>query len=240
MLFPRPSRVRLVASAFSLTFGTLLSVSSATFAQLPLPTPTPAPPPRTPVPAPAPTAPGTPAAQTAPTPGAAAIPRTVIKPYTEVVKGAKTQEGLFKVHRIDNRALYEIPAAAQGKEMLWVTTLAKTQTGYGYGGTEVQNRVVRWEKREDKILLRGVGYELRTQENGGLKRSLERSSVEPILQVFDVLAYAPDKSPVIDVTALFTTEVPEFSAKRVLNAGAVDARRSFLEKVRPFPRNIEV
>ncbi len=235
MFFVRPNRFRNFASAFSLTLGTLISIPAVSSAQLPLPTPTPAPPPRSPVPGPtAPATPGAPAP--APTPPI----RTVIKPYADVIKGAKTQEGLFKVHRIENRALYEIPAAAQTKEMLWVTTLARTQTGYGYGGTEVQNRVVRWELRDDKVLLRGVGYEIRTQENGGLRRSLERSSVEPILQVFDVLAYAPDKSPVIDVTPIFTTEVPEFSARQVLNSGVSDVRRSFLEKVRPFPRNIEV
>jgi hypothetical protein len=245
LLSVRPSRFRLTAAVYSLTLGTLFSVSSVAVAQAPVPPPAPVP---TPSPAPGPqtprrgpgqrgqgqTGPGTPVA----------VPpqaqKTVIKPYEEVVKDAKTEEGLFKVHRIDTRALYEIPTSALGKEMLWVTTLSKTQTGYGYGGTEVQNRVVRWEKRDDKILLRGVGYETRTQENGGLKRSIERSSVEPILQVFDVLAYNKDKAPVIDVTSLFTTEVPEFSARKVLSAGPIDARRSFLEKVRSFPRNIEV
>lgn len=250
MAFARPFRFRSFVPAFSLTVVSLTGISSISFAQVPVPVP----PTPTPAPVPGPNGPRGP--RRAPgqggVPGAgvgvpssqspAAAPKTVIRPYEEVIKDAKTTEGLFKVHRIDTRALYEIPTSALGKEMLWVTTLAKTQTGYGNGGTEVQNRVVRWEKRDDKILLRGVSYELRTSDEGegGMKRSLERSTVEPILQVFDVLAYNKDKSPVIDVTALFTTEVSEFSARQVLGASGMDARRSFLERVRPFPRNIEV
>src|SRR5687768_8544029 len=52
--------------------------------------------------------------------------RPGIKPYAEVVtKEAKTDEGIFKVHRIDDRILYEIPAAMLEKEFLWATKLRK-------------------------------------------------------------------------------------------------------------------
>ena len=45
-----------------------------------------------------------------------------IQPYTKVVtKEAKTDEGLFKVHNIDGKFLYEIPDSLFGKEMLMVT-----------------------------------------------------------------------------------------------------------------------
>ena len=46
-----------------------------------------------------------------------------------------------------------------GKEMLWVTQIEQTQSGYGYGGSPVGDRVVRWEQRGDDILLRDVKYE---------------------------------------------------------------------------------
>ena len=72
-----------------------------------------------------------------------------IKPYDKVItKDAKTSAGLFLVHRLEEKAFYEIPTEELGKPMLWVTQLAKTQSGHGYAGSPISDRVVRWELRE--------------------------------------------------------------------------------------------
>ena len=63
-----------------------------------------------------------------------------IKPYDKVVtKEAKTDTGLFIVHRIDDKLLYEIPRGALAQDFLWVTQISKTQSGFGYAGTPVRN-----------------------------------------------------------------------------------------------------
>ena len=49
----------------------------------------------------------------------------------------------------------------------------------------------------------------------------------------------PDRSPVIDVTGLFLDDLPEFSAKRRLDASGADRKRSFIGRIRSFPANIE-
>jgi hypothetical protein len=166
--------------------------------------------------------------------------RPGIRPYAEIItRDAKSDDGLFKVHRIDDRIYYEIPARALDKEILWVTTLAKTATGVGFGGTEVQNRVVRWVRRGNKVLLRAVDYQLRAAKEGAIRRSVEASSLEPIVMALDIRALGPGDAPVIDVTSLFTTDVPEFSARRQLSAQRLDANRTFIEKVKAFPGNIE-
>ncbi|MBM3457695.1 MAG: DUF5118 domain-containing protein, partial [Armatimonadetes bacterium] len=77
--------------------------------------------------------------------GAPPAARQPIRPYADVVtKEAKTESGLLKVHQIGERLLYEIPTSVLNKELLWVITFAQTQTGAGFAGTEVQDRVVRW------------------------------------------------------------------------------------------------
>ena len=43
----------------------------------------------------------------------------------------------------------------------------------------------------------------------------------------------------IEVTSLFTGDLPEFSARRRLNASGIDPRQTFIEKVKAFPENIE-
>ena len=87
---------------------------------------------RSDAPAQEPTKPATPAA-------AATPPKTGIKPYKEVITDkAKTDEGLFKVHRLDGKYFYEIPDSLFNREMLVVTRFAKTPTVDGtYGGEEL-------------------------------------------------------------------------------------------------------
>ncbi len=163
-----------------------------------------------------------------------------VKPYDDVItKEAKSDPGLFLVHRIGDKIFYEIPTSAFGKDLLWVTQLEATQAGYGYGGSPVGDRVVRWEQREDDVLLRDVKYEIRADAKDPIRNAIETTSVPAIIEVFPVKAYGKDKAPVIEVTSLFTSDLPEFSAKRRLNATGVDPKRTFIDVSKSFPENIE-
>ena len=84
-----------------------------------------------------------------------------IRPYDRVItKDAKSDDGVFTVHRIKDRVFYEIPKDKLGREFLWVSQIAKTTLGAGYGGQAAGNRVVKWERRGDRILLRAVSYDV--------------------------------------------------------------------------------
>ena len=89
----------------------------------------------------------TPAATAAATPAAPdRTPPGEPRPYERVItKDAKSQPGLFTVHRIGERLYYEIPKAQLGKEFLWVSQIARTTIGAGEGGQAAGNRVVKWE-----------------------------------------------------------------------------------------------
>ena len=163
-----------------------------------------------------------------------------IKPYDEVVKeGFESSKGLFRVHRKGNELLFEIPQALLGVDMLWVTQIAETQAGFGYGGTSVGNRVVRWELRGEDVLLRDVKYTIRGDQHDSVQKAVEATSLAPIIEKFPIKAWGVDQSPVIDVAGIFTGDLPEFSAKERLDASGVDKERTFLDSVRTFPENIE-
>ena len=163
-----------------------------------------------------------------------------IKPYDEVITEKHTTEaGLFLVHRADNDVLFEIPKDALGTDMLWVTQLEETQAGFGYGGTGVGNRVVRWEIRGEDVLLRDIKYTIRGDAEDSIQNAVEATSLAPIIDVFPIKAWGKDQAPVIDVTELFTSDVQEFSAKQRLDASGVDKKRTFVESVAAFPENIE-
>ncbi|MCP5527065.1 MAG: zinc-dependent metalloprotease [Verrucomicrobiales bacterium] len=164
-----------------------------------------------------------------------------IKPYDEVITGkAKSQVGLFRVHQIEDKVLYEILPSSLDQDLLWVTQISETTAGSSYAGMPAGNQVVRWEQRGDRILLREVRYGIRAETDDPIAQAVKKSNLAPIIKAFDVLAYGKDRAAVIDVTELFTKDVPEFSAKGALDAGNMESDRTFIDGVKVFPKNINV
>lgn len=173
--------------------------------------------------------------------GPARAATTEPRPYEKVVtKQFKTDEGVFKVHTLRDRVLYEIPKSELDKEFLWVGQIRRTTIGAGYGGQALGSRVVRWEQRDRRILLRRVNYDIVADPASPVARAVKDANEDPIIMAFNIESFAPNGDPVIDVTRLFSTDVPEFSARVRLRARAMDASRSYVDRVVSFPANIEV
>ena len=166
-----------------------------------------------------------------------------LPPYEEVItEEAVSDSGLFVTHLVEGDLYYEIPRSELDRPNLWVSRIARAQTGAGFGGLKTSTRVVRWSYRpgDEKVLLRDVGYEMVADSTDPVYRSVRNSSFEPVIKAFDVKTFGPDSSLVVEVTDLFTSDVAEFSPKELINAAALDGDRSFLEEVLAFPENIEV
>jgi len=163
------------------------------------------------------------------------------RPYERVItKEAKSDEGIFTIHTIKEKVYYEIPKNELGREFLWVSQIAKTTIGVGYGGQAAGNRVVKWERKGNRVLLRNVSYDVVADSKLPVSRAVQASNNDTIIMAFNIEAIGKDDSAVIDVSRLFTTEVTEFSARTRLRARGFDATRSFIEKTKSFPGNIEV
>ena len=164
-----------------------------------------------------------------------------IEPYDEVITDeAESDDGVFTVHRLDDKVFYEIPETELGREFLWVSQIARTTEGVGYGGQALGNRVVKWERHGDRILLKSVSYALVADAEQPIARAVEAANNDTIIRAFDIEALSEAGAPVIDVTTLFNREVPEFSARSRLQARGFARDRSFVESVTAFPENIEV
>ena len=162
------------------------------------------------------------------------------QPYARVITSDyTTRAGLFKAHRRGDRLLYEIPRGELGHDFLLVTQIARTTLGVGYGGQAVSNRVVRWERRDNKVLLRTASFDIMADTSLPIYQAVQAANYSPIVASFDVLTYGPDSAAVVDVSRLFTNPPPELGPGQRLR-GAADAQRSFIERVATFPENIEV
>ncbi len=167
--------------------------------------------------------------------------RDGIKPYDEVITDeAETDDGVFTVHQLDDKVFYEIPEAELGKEFLWVSQIARTTEGVGFGGQALGNRVVKWERHGDRILLKSVSYAIVADAERPIARAVEAANNDTIIRAFGIETLSEAGAPVIDVTTLFNREVPEFSARSRLQARGFARARSFVESVKAFPENIEV
>src|SRR5215470_9257096 len=126
-----------------------------------------------------------------------------IKPYDRVItKDAKSDEGVFTVHRIKEKVYYEIPKKELDKEFLWVSQIAKTTLGVGYGGQAMGNRVVRWERHNNRILLRSVSYEVVADPKTPVAQAVKSANNDSIIKSFYIEAIGKDDSVVVDVTSL--------------------------------------
>lgn len=172
-----------------------------------------------------------------------------IEPYDKVItKEAKTDEGLFTVHKIDDSYFYEIPDSLFGREMLMVTRIAKTATGLGFGGGKQNTSVLRWEVKDKKVLLRVVSHQIYAADSLPIAEAVKNSNFEPILYAFDIKAYHKDtvnnsRNTVIDASELFTNDVKPLglpdSRRKGYKVTRLDEKRSYIDTIRSYPKNIE-
>ncbi len=185
---------------------------------------------------------GTPPAQAAPggpqgNQGGPAV--AAPRPYRQVVtERAVTQPGMFKVHRIGERLLFEIPATALDKEMLLISRPVEStlQDAAGFFGGGMR-AIVQWERAGDRVVLRGKEHDLYLMADPGaaISRQVDGFRKGPVLSAFAVAAYGPDSAAVIDVSDLFLSNIPELAPVE-----GIVRNRSWVEKTWAFPENVNI
>ena len=156
-----------------------------------------------------------------------------------------TVTGMFKVHVICDHVMFEIPENMLNRDMLVNTEFAALSTGSDFvaPGSVVDNRVIRWVRRGNKLYLENVRYEMWAQNMSSLQRGVESASLRTVIKAFDIIMEGPANAPVIDITTLFVSEVPDGFALEFMqyfHMNAIDPKRSFIESVKAFPQNIDI
>ncbi len=177
--------------------------------------------------------------------------------YAAVVTDeAVTDEGVFDVHRIEDKLLFEIPTELLGRDFLLVSRIARVPSdlagGFLVAGQKTGEQVLRWERVDQRILLRKVSFQNVADEDQPIHESVVNNNFFPILAAFEIKAEGPaaaeddaKESVVLDVTSFFAKDVPAISGltSRVREAHKVrslDKDRSFLNYARAFPQNVDV
>jgi len=168
-----------------------------------------------------------------------------IQPYEKVItEDAKSDEGLFTVHKIDDSFFYEIPDSLFNKEMLMVTRISKTASGLGFGGGKQNTQVLRWQKKDKKVVLRVVSYEVFAADSLPVHEAVVNSNFEPVLYTFPIKAFSADSTAtVIEVTDLFSKDIKALGlasrSRKRYKVSRLESEKSFIESVKSYPENIE-
>ena len=130
------------------------------------------------------------------------------------------------------------------REMLMVTRIAKTAAGIGFGGGKQNTQVLRWQKKEDKVLLRVVSHQIVASDSLPIHEAVVNSNFEPILYSFPIKAFSKDSSStIVEVTDFFTEDIkaigfPEYRRKSYKISG-IDKTRCYISSLKSYPLNIE-
>lgn len=174
--------------------------------------------------------------------------KTSLKPYKDVITAkAVTQKGLMTVHKVADKYFFEIPDSLLGKEILAVLRLSKSTPGAGnYGGEELGERTVYWEKGPGDRLFLKVAALVNVADSGNMiSKAVTSSNLNPILVAFPIKAKSKDSTgQIIDVTEFLLGDnvlmAFDANAKKAYGLTAQAADRSYIESVKSYPINTEV
>lgn len=180
----------------------------------------------------------------------AAAPKSGIKKFSDVIKkDAVSDEGVFTVHKQEDKYYFEIPNDALSKEMLLVTRVAGTTQNLSFGGAGQKVRgqqVVRWERNDDNILFRHVSTSSVADLEDPVYNSVKNNNFEPVVFSFPIEALSKDSSGVvIEVSKLYTTDVALLGGlndgqRRAFQVRRLDGSRTFIQRMASYPENLEV
>ncbi|RPD99859.1 DUF5117 domain-containing protein [Aureibaculum marinum] len=171
-----------------------------------------------------------------------------IEPYKKIItKEAITNDGLIKVHKVENKYYFELSKSLLNKDILVVSRFIRTpELGGFYGGEEIGKRVIFFEKApNDKILLRVKTSISTASEEDAIAQAVENSNIAPIIEAFEINATN-------DVTGAFVFEVTDFlnsdnyllalnkAQKSKYKLVSLDKGKSFISEIKTFPINTEI
>ena len=172
---------------------------------------------------------------------------TGLQAYRQLITSkAKSQKGLFTVHKVNGDFFFEVADSIIGREFIAVTRIAKAPTGGGYGGEEENRQVLRWEKGpNNKLFLRAVLHiNASADPDKPITEAVRNSNLEPIAAAFDIKSIRKDTSVVINVSDFFKGDnqiiALDPSTKRQFNLTTIQSDRSYIQSIKSFPINTEV
>ena len=155
-------------------------------------------------------------------------------------------KGLLSVARNEKDWYLEVPDSLLGRRLLAVTRYTANTMGAGvYGGEEVNDAMLYWEKAPNgQLLLRVDVVNVEAPKADVIAQAVRVSSENPIVASFKPEKSATPGTTRIKANSLFEGDLQVFSldarTKKANNLGGIKADASFIQSMRTYPINTEV
>ncbi|QVL34407.1 zinc-dependent metalloprotease [Telmatocola sphagniphila] len=155
--------------------------------------------------------------------------------FANISRGAKVQEGLFKVYQKEDAAYLELQPQHLGKPILCPIAVAK---GAGMGGMTLnfdEQWVLLFKRAGEKVHLIRRNVHFKARAGTPTARAVDITYTDSVLMSLRIAAINQmNQGLLINLNDIFMTDFAE------LNLGAFDSSRSVWGKIKVFPRNIEL
>jgi len=169
------------------------------------------------------------------------------KNIDSLTKKMTISKGIINSFTDNNKLFFEIPTDLLNKEILVVTRLAQVPSGYSpyiNAGSKTSEQVISFFKKNNRVDIKQLSFNNIANEEDPINQSVTENNFSPILASFEIKN--DDKtSLLIDVSDYFLKDSPGFNIinprlKDNYKIGSVDKKRSSIDSVKSFPKNIEV
>jgi hypothetical protein len=155
--------------------------------------------------------------------------------FNVVVRGARVYDGLFRLHQKDDHLYMEIKPNQFNHPVLCPIAVAR---GAGMGGYTLnfdEQWVLIFKRVNDKVQLIRRNVHFKAKPGSPIARAVETTYSDSILMAVRIVAINQNQQSVlINLNDIFMTDFAQ------LHLGGFDTNRSTWNKVKAFPRNIEL
>lgn len=169
--------------------------------------------------------------------------------YEKFLKEAKSQPGLFTVHKVGDKYFFEIPASLLKKEMLISSKVSESSDDSKVVAGQMQSnpKMIFFTHEDDKILLHEVVSKNICTEEQTITKSLQRNNKVPVSEIFKIIQKSPkDSSFVIEMNGYMLSDrygfgIPEnpFAMSKGPKLTPVNSMFGILD-TKAFPKNVNV
>ncbi len=155
--------------------------------------------------------------------------------FDKVVKGAKEEDGLFRLYHKDENLYAEIRPDQFDKPFLCPIAIAR---GAGMGGYTLnfdEQWVLLFKRIGDKVHLIRRNVHFRAKPGSPAAHAVETTYTDSVLMALPIKAINHNRNSVLlNLNDIFMSDFAE------LHFGSFDTNRSTWHKIKAFPRNIEL
>ncbi|MCO4781333.1 MAG: zinc-dependent metalloprotease [Candidatus Cloacimonetes bacterium] len=160
------------------------------------------------------------------------------------IKKAKKIAGYFDLYKEDNQVYLEIPKAKLKKEFYLFTSLSAGTVGYLMPNWQIDEQVLYFKKVGKKLFLFQKENYFKAKKGTPMATSLAKTHLDSVIAQFPIRAATKGESKyLIDANSFFFSKAGSSMPSWIthgLGISGVDMSKSFWNKVKGYPKNVEL